>query len=345
MPLLQEMDKKKFTYLLAAAFVILCCNRIHANAQNFWIGNDTAAHNLVWEEKLRKRIDFLSDSLCAGRATGTAGGNEAAFWLVGRFRSAGLMPFGNTYAKHLYAGNGTVGHNIIGMLPGSRTKACDSYIIIGAHYDHLGVLGGKMYPGADNNASGIAALLSLADMFSTMKDVGRVYGKSIIFVAFDAKEMNMAGSESLWRMIENGELADPVSGKPVTPEKIYAMANMEQIGSSLAPLSSGRKDYLIALGNNSLPNDCRNLLSMCNRFYGTGLELSETYYGSKNFTEVFYRISDQKVFAENGIPAVFFTSGITLNTFKTYDTTETLDLEILRKRIILIFHWVEKLLG
>ena len=242
------MDKKKFTYLLAAAFVILCCNRIHANAQNFWIGNDTAAHNLVWEEKLRKRIDFLSDSLCAGRATGTAGGNEAAFWLVGRFRSAGLMPFGNTYAKHLYAGNGTVGHNIIGMLPGSRTKPCDSYIIIGAHYDHLGVLGGKMYPGADNNASGVAALLSLADMFSTMKDVGRVYGKSIIFVAFDAKEMNMAGSESLWRMIENGELADPVSGRPVTPEKIYAMANMEQIGSSLAPLSSGRKE----LNENSL---------------------------------------------------------------------------------------------
>ena len=45
------------------------------------------------------------------------------------------------------------------------------------------------------------------------------------------------------------------------------------------------------------------------------------------------------------IPAVLFTSGITLNTFKTYDTVETLDLDILRKRIILIFHWAEKLLG
>ena len=75
------------------------------------------------------------------------------------------------------------------------------------------------------------------------------------------------------------------------------------------------------------------------------LELSETYYGSTKFTDIFYGISDQKIFADNGIPAVFFTSGITLNTFKTYDTVETLDLDVLRKRIILIFHWAEKLLG
>ena len=47
-------------------------------SQNLWIANDTASHNLVWEEKLRKRIAFLSDTLCEGRATGTRGGSEAA---------------------------------------------------------------------------------------------------------------------------------------------------------------------------------------------------------------------------------------------------------------------------
>lgn len=343
MPQDKKINKKKFFYLLAA--FILAAGEGVVSGQSFWISNDNAAHNLVWEEKLRRRIDFLADSLCEGRATGTRGATEAAFWITGRFKEAGLLPADGTYSKSFMTAGGIVGHNIAGILPGSRTKPCDSYIIIGAHYDHLGTLGGKMYPGADCNASGVAALLSLADMFSAMKDAGRAYGKSIIFVCFDAKELNMAGSAAFWKMIEDGALSDPVSGEKITPEKISVMANMEQIGSSLAPLASGRKDYLIALGNNTLPQDERKLLSQCNRFYGTELELSESYYGSSKFTDIFYRISDQRVFADHGIPAVFFTSGITLKTFKTYDTPQTLDLGVLRKRIILIYHWVEKLLG
>ena len=337
------MYKIRISYAVIAAVMLLAGNEAGLNAQNYWFTNDNAAHNVVWEEKLRRRIDFLSDTICGGRATGSKGANEAAFWIIDKFRRAGLVPFDGTFAKHIYAGHGKVGHNIAGMLPGSLKKPCDSYIIIGAHYDHLGILGGRMYPGADNNASGVAAMLSVAEMFSVMKTIGRTYGKSIIFIAFDAKEMNMGGSEAFWRMIENGELRDPVSGETVTKDKIYAMANIEQIGSSLAPLDSGREDFLIALGNNTLPGDDSKLLSMCNRFYGTGLELSESYYGSEKFTEIFYGISDQKVFAEHGIPAVFFTSGITLNTFKVYDRTESLNMEVLRKRIILIFHWAEKL--
>lgn len=344
MPSKKKTDKNKFIFLVLA--VMICANAGTLGAQSFWISNDNAAHNLVWKEKLERRIEFLSDSLCEGRATGTRGATEAAFRIMSHFRQAGLMPFDSTYSKSFIAGEGITGHNIMGMLPGSRTRPCDSYIILGAHYDHLGILGGKMYPGADNNASGVAALMSLCDMFSAMKTAGRAYGRNIIFVCFDAKEMNMTGSRAVWEMIENGQLKDPLSGKPITKDKIYAMANMEQIGSSLAPLDSGRKDYLIALGNNTLPSEgTRRLLSLCNRFYGTMLELSETYYGSAKFTDIFYGISDQKIFADNGIPAIFFTSGITLNTFKTYDTVETLDLDVLRKRIILIFHWAEKLLG
>lgn len=338
------MDKIRTVYIIISSILLFFNGSTMLHSQNLWISNDTAAHNLVWEERLRKRIGFLSDTLCEGRATGTRGGSEAAFWIAGRFRDTGLLPFGGTYAKHVFAGQGLVGHNIIGMLPGSLSRPCDSYIIIGAHFDHLGILGEKMYPGADNNASGVAAMLNLAEMFAAMRTAGRVYGKNIIFVAFDAKEMNMAGSEALWRMIENGELEDPLSGKAVTRDKIHAMANIEQIGSSLAPLASGRKDYLIALGLGTLAPGDRDLLSLCNRFYGTHLELSDSYYGSEKFTEVFYNISDQKVFADNGIPAVFFTSGITLNTFKTYDSVSTLDLGVLRKRIILIFHWAEKLM-
>ena len=338
------MDKIRTVYFIISSILLFFNGSTMMRSQNLWIANDTASHNLVWEEKLRKRIAFLSDTLCEGRATGTRGGSEAAFWIAGRFRDTGLLPFGGTYAKHVFAGQGLVGHNVIGMLPGSLTRPCDSYIIIGAHYDHLGRLGGKLYPGADSNASGTVAMTSLAEMFSAMKLIGKAYGKSLIFVAFDANGMNLAGSETFWRMIESGELKDPLSGEPVTPDKISLMVNLDQIGSTLSPLKSGREDYLIMLGNESLPSREQGIITLCNLFYNTGLELSHTYYGSPDFTRIFYNLSDQRVFISHGIPSVLFTSGITMKNNKPSDTPETLDMPVLRKRIILIFHWLEKMM-
>ena len=314
------------------------------SAQSAWTSNDNAAHNVVWESRLMHEIGFLSDSLCSGRATGTAGGNEAAFYIMRRFSQEGLLCFSDTYAKHVFAGGGLVGHNIIGMLPGSKKDPCRSYIIVGAHYDHLGIINGKLYPGADSNASGTVAMLTLADMFSAMKLLGKTYRSNIIFAAFDAYGMNLAGSQALWRMIEAGELTDPLTGEAVTPDKIRLMVNLDQIGSSLSPLSSGRKDYLIMLGNKSLPKDRQALPALCNTFYETGLEIAHTYYGSEDFTRIFYTLSDQRPFVENGIPSVLFTSGITMNNNKTIDRPGTLDMEVLRKRIIFIFHWLEKVM-
>ena len=307
--------------------------------------DERSAQNVVWEGKLLRQVEFFCDSLCAGRATGTAGGAEAAFGIIREFRDAGLLMFGDSYARAFYTPDSIrVGHNIIGMIPGSKKRPADSYIIVGAHYDHIGILDGRMFPGADNNASGLVAMLSLADMFSSMKTLGKVYGSSIIFVAFDGKELSMSGADALWKLIEGEQLSDPVSGKPVSKDKIRLMVNIDQIGSSLSPLSSGREDFIIMLGGHSLPESSREWLSFCNRFYGAELEISESYYGSENFTKLFYRLSDQRPFVDNGIPAIMFTSGITLNNNKTYDSPRTLNYPVLRRRIILIYHWLDKML-
>ena len=122
------------------------------------------------------------------------------------------------------------------------------------------------------------------------------------------------------------------------------MVNIDQIGSSLSPLNEGRNDYMIMLGNESLKPFEREILSYCNRSSGLHMDLDFTYYGSKNFTEVFYRLSDQRIFVDNKIPSVLFTSGITMNTNKNRDTSETLDYEVFKKRIHLIFDWLEKML-
>ena len=321
--------------------VFLC---ISAWGQGSVGSSSSAARNLIWEKKLYQKIEFLSDTLCQGRATGTRGSIEAAFWIEREFRKAGLMPFSETYGKRFYAGQGLLGGNIIGFIPGSVKSPKNRYVVVGAHYDHIGQLNRTTYPGADANASGIVALTSLAEMFSMMKTLGKGYNSNIIFVAFDARELSLAGSNAFWKMIENGELKDPVSGRTISQNDIKLMVNIDQIGSSLSPLNEGRNDYMIMLGKDSLKPAERELLSYCNRSTGLHMDLDFTYYGSKNFTEVFYRLSDQRIFIDNKIPAVLFTSGITMNTNRTRDTADTLDYPVFKKRIYLIFEWLEKML-
>lgn len=312
--------------------------------QTSWMAQHSAAKNMIWERKLENQISFLADTLCQGRGTGSRAGIEAAFWIEREFRKAGLMKIDSTFAKHFTLENGLTGHNIIGMLPGSVKTPSDKYIIIGAHYDHLGRLDGNIYPGADANASGVVAMLSIAQMFSIMKTLGKSYGTNLIFAAFDAKEFSMAGSYDLWRRISEGELHDPLTGDVITPDKISLMVNMDQIGSILAPPRKDKSEYLIMLGTHSLDRVSQELLEYCNKNYGTGLDISLDYYGSKTFTDIFYRLSDQKVFVENNIPAVLFTSGITLNTNKTWDTVDRLDMKVLKKRIHLMYHWIDHML-
>jgi len=302
------------------------------------------AEKTVQTDRLRARIAFLSDTLCQGRATGSTGSSEAAMWIVRMFRQQGLRPLGGSYVRHFITPTGVTGRNIIGMLPSNSTIPSASYVIVMAHYDGLGVLGDRLYPGADSNASGVAAMIQMAEMFSVMRKFRQIYRKNILFVALDAKGLNMHGAQDLWNSIESGFLVNPSTGEPIRPDMISSVVNIEQIGSTLSPIRDTRPDYLIMLGRESMPSFTRDDLAACNLRYGTGLDLGFDYYGSKDFTRLFYRkVSEQRFFVEHGIPAVMFTSGITLNNNKTYDTVDTLDLDILRKRIILIFHYLERL--
>lgn len=338
-----------FSFLKAVLVLTAIFSYTHISSQVIvkrgnWEKEEEIVLNSINTGKLENAIGFLADTICAGRATGTSGSMEAAAWIQREFRNAGLMTFGKGYGRRVYAGNGKTGRNIIGILPGSISIPRQKYIIIGAHYDHLGILNGKLFPGADSNASGVAALTTLASIFSDMRHAGKVYDSNIIFVAFDAKELNLSGSQSFWRLIENGELRDPITSRQIFPEDISLMINIDQIGSTLSPVGK-REDYLIMLGNNSLNRSERNLLQICNKDTGLNLDLCLSYYGSRNFTDLFYnKIADQSIFVQNRIPAVMFTSGITLNNNKTRDTVASLDMNILLKRILLIYHWTSMML-
>lgn len=325
--------------------ILLVLTGSNAVAEDIWKKERQKALSLVTSASLMEDVTFLADSTtCQGRATGTEGAANAAQRIAERFERAGLDKMTDSWEVSFPVSYKVKGSNVIGMLSGSKSIPCERYIIVGAHYDHLGIINGKIYPGADSNASGVAALTSLAQMTGAMRKMGRIFGHNIIFVAFDAREMGMKGSESLWNMIEYGRLKNPVTGTPITPDKVDLMANIDQIGSSLAPITKERDGYLIMLGSPSLEKSRQSLLKTCNKECGTDLEIGLDYYGSANFTKVFYRLSDQRHFVDNNIPSVLFTSGITMNNNKVWDTPETLNPEVFHKRVVLIFHWLEKML-
>ena len=297
------------------------------------------AEPLATEEGLRAQVEFLTDSLCTGRATGTPGSTWAQAGIARQFASTGLLPSGASYFHGFRSDTGLPAHNIIGFLPGFGPR----YVVIAAHYDNIGTLGGKMYPGADSNASGVAALLTIAKMFKHLQELGRSFSHTIIFVALDAKEQSLGGSRQLWREIENGLLTDPKTGIPVSEKQIDRMVNIDQVGGTEAPLHKGRPDFLIMLSDEK--DGRREALYMANTEPGLNLDLGFTYYGSKDFTRVFYRnISDQKFFLDNKIPSVMFTSGITLLNNKPEDTAATLDYSIFRRRVLLMFYYLARVI-
>ncbi len=260
---------------------------------------------------LRDEVAFLCDSLQAGRGFGTPGASNTAFYLLGQLRNAGLNVLTQSFVE-----DGHVGRNVIGITPGFYAQ----YIVVSAYYDGLGILDGTFYPGADANASGVAALLALARDL-----VPRARGLTgFIFVAFDGHNAGLSGSRAFLQRFRHSF-------------SIARMVNLDILGSTLVPIHPASPEYMIVLGGSS---DRFNLDS-ANR--DIQLHLAYDYYGSDSFTDLFYRkISDQRWFLEADIPAVMFTSGITLNTNKRTDTPETLDYPVLDRRIQVIANWLSR---
>jgi len=142
-------------------------------------------------KKLTQQLKELSSSVMDGRRTGTEGNKKARTYIIDRLKQLGIdrfvpgyeQPFSISTSGSLSEGTGGV--NILGVIPGKKKET----IVISAHYDHLGNRDGKVYYGADDNASGTAALLAMAEYFKKNAPEHR-----IILAFFDAEEMGLRGS-------------------------------------------------------------------------------------------------------------------------------------------------------
>jgi hypothetical protein len=168
----------------------------------------------------------LSAAEFEGRAVGTEGGRKAQEYIASRFRAMKLhcfttdcrMPFTRWQRSRLHQlifGKDEIkpndAANVMGYVRG--TAAPGEYLVVSAHFDHMGKKGGTIYYGADDNASGVAALLAIAQYFAAHPPQ-----HSIIFVAFDAEEKGLQGAKTF------------VRNPPVKKDAILLNVNMDMIG-------------------------------------------------------------------------------------------------------------------
>jgi len=143
---------------------------------------------------LLRDLETLSADAMEGRLVGTPGSARAREYIVKRFKEAGIQPLGASYEQPFkFTGRGDqterAGINLVGVIRGRRSP--DRYIAVTAHYDHLGVRNGQVFNGADDNASGVAALLAVAARLTAQKP-----DHSIVFAAFDAEEQGLRGAQA-----------------------------------------------------------------------------------------------------------------------------------------------------
>jgi Zn-dependent M28 family amino/carboxypeptidase len=197
--------------LVAALFLYVrtatCVERRSIAAQAPAVATAGAVAHHVDRDRLMATVRHLSSAEFAGRRTGTPGGLAARAWITGQFKAIGLEPAGADgsflqpfgFTHHSVKGLVTPGRpytteypdaaNVLGRLPGSRPSLAT--IVVSAHYDHLGVVDGATYYGADDNASGVAALLEAARWFAAHPPA-----HPMLFVAFDAEELGLEGSKT-----------------------------------------------------------------------------------------------------------------------------------------------------
>lgn len=180
----------------------------------------------VSSREVQEDIDYLASDELAGRKTGTEGIENAARYIEEHFDKAGLKPYFETYRDNFKVG-GNEAFNLVGFLEGTDEALKDEFIIIGAHYDHIGtaksVDGDEIANGANDNAAGTVGVMHLAEKLAEAGDNKR----SILFVLFSAEEMGLKGSDHLAKKLKEEGL------------DLYAMINLEMIG---VPMKA--KDYM-----------------------------------------------------------------------------------------------------
>jgi aminopeptidase N len=250
-------------------------------------------------EGLMSHVNALTTPAMQGRGAGTEGLNRAAEYIEAQFADIGLEAPGNS---HLQSWTATLPDesqlqlsNVIGILQGSDDTLRGAPVIVGAHYDHLGIDDdGSVFPGADDNASGIAILVEVA------RKLQRAFTpkRPIVFVAFSGEESGLLGSRHF--------VANPPT--PYRTEDLFAMINMDSVGRL-----EGRTLQVFSTDS---------AYEWPFMAQGIGFTIGvESEFPAQSVAG-----SDHVSFLEAGIPAIHLFSGLHNDYHRTSDSADKLDL-------------------
>ncbi|MGM1057217.1 MAG: M28 family metallopeptidase [Bacteroidota bacterium] len=220
--------------VFAALITFGACNSAkNSNNENVIIAENITSTTLsdfsISELSVKEKLEFLASDDLRGRETGTEGIDKAAGYIESFFEKNNIKPYYETYRDSFEVADRT-GFNVIGFLEGNDPELKNEFIILGAHYDHIGIdkaLGNdSIANGANDNAAGTVAVMELARQFSKMNNNKR----SLLFILFSAEEMGLEGAKHISKRLKSEDL------------DLYAMVNFEMIG---VPMQD--KDHLAYL--------------------------------------------------------------------------------------------------
>ncbi|GAB1308949.1 hypothetical protein KH5_16320 [Urechidicola sp. KH5] len=216
-----------------------------------------------------------------------------------------------------------ISENVMGYIEGSDLK--DEVLVLTAHYDHIGLdNNGEVFNGADDDGSGVVAVMEIAEAFAKAKKDGNGPRRSILFLMVTAEEKGLFGSEYY---AENA----------IYPlENTVANLNIDMIGRIDDREEIVGKDYVSLVGSDKLSTELHDLSEEMNKKY-TNLYLDYTYNAEDHPERIYYR-SDHWNFAKNGIPVIFYTTGSHPDYHKITDTVDKIEFELMHKRTQLVFY-------
>ena len=223
---------KKFLLLISSIGLSL-------NAQtNVTSKNISKVNYQVAEENVIKTLSYLTSDELEGRDSGSEGIEKAAVYLENLLKENGVKPYFKTYRDTL-SNFDKPAFNIVGFIEGTDIKLKNEFVVIGAHYDHIGMLqngvnGDVIVNGANDNATGTTAVTEVAKYFAKFKNNKR----SILFVFFSAEEKGLLGSKHLAAKLKEQKM------------DLYFMFNFEMIGVPMK--DKGMDFYLTGFGKSNM---------------------------------------------------------------------------------------------
>lgn len=210
--------------------------------------------------------------------------------------------------------------NVLAMIPG--TDLNEEYLFITAHYDHIGVIDGKVYNGADDDGSGTVALLEIAQAFMEAKKAGKGPRRNIVFMAVSGEEKGLLGSEYYVNY-------------PVIPlSKTIVDLNIDMIGR-FDEAHKNDTNFVYVIGADKLSSELHTINEKAAEH--VGIKVDYTFNDPKDPNRFYYR-SDHYNFAKNNIPIAFYFNGVHADYHKDGDEVHKITFPMLAKRAQLVFY-------